>query len=145
MWYEHVSSRLRPRNKWLTRQIPRTWQDKDHLMEICILGALKHYCETDGEDCFTVLSTTSPPEQAEFMSKVKHQYELTTQKLVALQKELDTEWDNVPHRTLDDINEGTKDDYERMYGKINRLEKEIYDLQTEIMVWVIKNREGLWT
>lgn len=114
-------------------------------METCVLGALKHYVEPEGEDCFNVLSITSPPEQAEFMSEVKRQYELATQKLVALQKELDVGWDAIPHRTLADINKSTKKDYRKMYGKIDRLEKEIYDLQTEIMVWVIKNRNGLWT
>ncbi len=114
-------------------------------METCVLGSLKHYCEEEGEDCFNVLSTTNPPDQSEFMREVKRQYELTTQKLVSLQKELDAEWDNVPHQTLADLNKGTKNDYDRLYGNIDRLEKEIYDLQTEIMVWVVKNRNGLWT
>ena len=145
IWYEQVSSRLRPRNKWLTNQIPRTWYDKDHLLEIVVLGCLKHYCEKDGEDCFNVLSTTSPPEQAEFMSEVRRYYELTTQKLVALQKEIGVEWDNIPHRDWKDINNGDKDEYDRLYGKINRLEKEIYDLQTKIMVWIVTHRNGLWT
>jgi hypothetical protein len=145
IWYEHVSSRLRPRNKWLTKQIPRTWIDKDTILEIVVLGCLKHYCEKDGEDCFNVLSCDSPEWQAEFMREVKRQYELTTQKLVALQKELDAEWDNVPHRDLSEINKSTREDYDRIYGKIDRLDKEIYDLQTEIMVWVVKHRNELWT
>jgi len=145
VWYKQFSSRVRPRNKWLTKQIPRTWVDKDTILEICVLGSLKHYCEKDGEDCFNTLSCDNPPEQAKFMSEVRYHYELTTQKLVALQKELDAEWDAVPPQTLASINKSTKDDYEKLYGKINRLEQEIYDLQTEIMVWVVKNRNGLWT
>ena len=98
----------------------------------------------DGEDCFGIIDTECES-QREFYGEVRHNYELTTQKLVALQKELDAEWDKVPHRTLADLNKSTKDDYERMYGNIDRLEKEIYDLQTEIMVWTVKNRNGLWT
>jgi hypothetical protein len=145
IWYEHISSRLRPRNKWLTKQIPRVWLDKDHLLEICILGALKHYCEESGEDCFNILCCDNPPEQAEFMRELKHNYELATQKLVALQKELAAEWDAIPPVDWKDLNRGTKGDYDRKYGKIARLEQEIYDLQTEIMVWVVKHRNGLWT
>lgn len=146
VWYKQVSSRFRPRNKWLTKQIPRTWQDKDTLLETCVLGSIKHYCEEDGEDCFHVLACDSPEWQAEFMRQVKYHYELATQKLVALQKELDAEWETVPHRTLEDLQKGgSKEDYDRMYGKIDRLEKEIYDLQTKIMVWVVENRNGLWT
>jgi uncharacterized protein YaaN involved in tellurite resistance len=139
-----VSSRLWPRNKWLTKKVPRTWVDKDTILEIVVLESLKHYVDPEGEDCMNVINTECE-EQREFYADVKRNYELITQKLPALQKELDAEWDNVPHRTLADLNKSTKDDYERMYGKINRLEQEIYDLQTEIMVWVVKNRNGLWT
>jgi hypothetical protein len=144
MWYEQVSSRIRPCNKWLTKQIPRTWKDKDAILEICVLESLKHYCDVDGEDCFHVIDTECES-QREFYGEVKRHYELTTQKLVALQKELKVAWDAVPVRTIDDINKSTKEDYDRMYGNTDRLEKEIYDLQTEIMVWVVTNRSGLWT
>lgn len=145
MWYKYVSSVFRPRNKWLTKQIPRTWQDKDTLLETCVIGALKHYVDVDGEDCMHVLSTTEPEWQAEFMRQVQHYYDLATQKLPALQKELAAEWDALPPHNWNDINKGDKDDYDRKYGKIDRLEKEIHDLQTKIMVWVVENREGLWT
>lgn len=145
VWYEQISSRLRPRNKWLMKLIPRTWCDKDHLLEIVVLGSLKHYCDTEGEDCFNVLCCDNPPSQAEFMSEVKRNYELATKKLVALEKELEEEWKTVPHRDWKDINDSVPGDYERIYGKIDKLDKEIYDLKTEIMTWVIKNRDGLWT
>ena len=143
-WYQQISSRIWPRNKWLTKQIPRTWQDKDHILETCVIGALKHYCDEDGEDCFHTLSCDNPPWQKEFMSEVRRNYELATQKLVALQKALDAEWETLPHRSWQDMNK--KDpEYDRISDNIEKLEKEIYDLQTEIMVWVVKNRNGLWT
>ncbi len=142
-WYQQISSRWRPRNKWLTKQIPRTWADKDTILEICVLESLKHYVDEDGEDAFHVLSTTNPPEQAAFMAEVKRYYELITVKLPALQKQIDDEWEKVPHVDWKDINKPC--DYEKTYGKIDRLEQELYDLQTEIMVWVVKNRNALWT
>lgn len=140
-YYTQISCRLRPRNKWLTKKIPRTWIDKDTILEITVIECLKHYVE--GEDCFNVLSTTNPPEQAAFMAEVKHYYGLT-KKIDEMEKELETLWDKVP---FDSIwkKEVTKLDYEERYGKIDRLEKEIYDLQTEIMVWVVENRGSLWT
>lgn len=144
-WYKQFSSRFRPRNKWLTKKIPRTWVDKDTILEICVLESLKHYCDVDGEDCFNVLSCDSPESQAEFMREVKRNYELITQKLPALQKELDAEWDAVPEFRWQDINNGDKAAYDAKYGKIDRLEEEIYNLQTEIMVWIVKHRNGLWT
>jgi hypothetical protein len=145
VWYKQFSARFRPRNKWLIKQIPRTWCDKDTILEIAVLGSLKHFCEVDGEDCFNILSCDSPESQAEFMAQVKHNYELIIHKLPTLQKELDTEWDAVPKADWKDLNQGTMGDYDKKYGKIDRLEQEIYDLQTEIMVWIVKNRNGLWT
>ncbi len=144
VWYKQFSIRLRPRNKWLTRKIPRTWVDKDTILEIAVLESLKHYCEVDGEDCFNVIQTDHESCR-DFYQEVRHFYELITQKLPALQKELAVEWDAVPKMDWKDLNRGTKEDYEKKYGKIDRLEKEIYDLQTTIMTWVIKNRNGLWT
>jgi hypothetical protein len=146
VWYKQVSSRLRPRNKWLTKKIPRTWVDKDTILEICVLESLKHYVEPEGEDCMNVIDTECE-HQREFYAEVKRNYELITQKLPALQKEMDAEWDRIHELKFSwkDINNGDKDDYERKYGKVNRLEQEIYDLQTEIMVWIVKNRNGLWT
>ena len=144
-WYAQISSRIRPRNQWLTRQIPRIWQDKDTLLEICVLSSLKHYVDKDGEDAFHRLSIDNPPEQAKFMADVKHYYELITIKLPALEKELKAEWDNIPQWDIRDLNKSQPGDYERIYGAVNRLEQEVYNLKTEIMVWVISNRNGLWT
>ena len=76
--------------------------------------------------------------------EVKQMYELITIKLPALEKQMEVEWENVPKQDIMDINTN-KFDYQQIYGKIDRLEKEIYDLQTEIMVWVVKNRNILWT
>jgi hypothetical protein len=149
-WYSQISSRLRPRNRWLTKKIPRTWADKDTILEIAVLESLKHYVE--GEEalgknmCHFESSQADPsfPEwQKETDKNVKHYYELT-QKIDAMKKELEILWDNVPMTDLSAVNV-TKLDYEERYGKLDRLEKEIYDLQTEVMVWVVKNRNCLWT
>ena len=150
-WYSQISARLWPRNKWLTKKIPRTWVDKDTILEIAVLESLKHYVEGEealGKDMCHFESSQADPSFPEWQKEkdreVKHYYELTTIKLPALQKELEVEWDNIPNTDLSAVNV-TKLDYEARYGKVNRLEKEVEDLQTEIMVWVVKNRGSLWT
>ena len=151
-WYSQISSRIWPRQRWLTQQIPRTYRDKDTLIELCVLECLKDYIEGEealGKDMCHFQSSQEDPEypswQKDTDREVKHYYELTTQKLVALEKELEVEWGKIPSRGLRDINNSKPGDYEQMYGSVDRLEKEIYDLQTEIMVWVVKNRNILWT
>jgi hypothetical protein len=123
--------------------------DKDHIIEICVLESLKHYIEGEealGKDMCHFQSSQDDPSfpgwKKESDREVKKQYELVTIKLDSLEKQLKIEWNNVPTRNWRDV---TKLDYEQTYGKIDRLEKEIYDLQTEIMVWVVKNRNILWT
>jgi hypothetical protein len=150
-WYNQISARLRPRNKWLTKKIPRQYRDKDTILELCVLESLKHYIEGEealGKDMCHFQSSQEDPSFPEWQKEkdreVKHYYELTTQKLVSLQKELDEAWDNVPRTNVFAVNV-TKCDYEATYGDVNRLEKEIHDLKTEIMVWTIRNRDSLWT
>lgn len=132
-----------PRQKWLTRKIPNNWIDKDRLLEICILEAIKHYVE--GEDVFNVLSNDSPPEQAQFMREVRHAYDLIVKQLPLLEKELELAWKKVPVRDWGDINKSVPGDYETTYGDVDRLEKKIAELKTEVMLWAVKERESMWT
>ena len=144
IWYEHVSSHLRPRNKWLTKKIPRTWVDKDTILEIVVLESLKHYVDPEGEDCMNVINTECEY-QREFYGEVRRNYELATQKLVALQKELDAEWDNVPHRTLKDINTIPKTITNASMARLTASNRKSTTCRLKSWSWVVKNRNGLWT
>ena len=46
---------------------------------------------------------------------------------------------------LDDINSRKEGDYEKIYGEVNRIEKEIEDLKSLIMEWAVKERAKIWT
>ena len=151
-YYTQISSRLRPGQGWLTRKIPKTWVDKDVLFEIVILESVKHHVEKDyglgfePEDYEKSQANPEYPEhQKQFDREIKANYELITQKLPELQKELDAAWDKIPHFDLDDINSRAAGDYEKIYGDVNRLEKEIDDIRTSIMLWAVRNRGSLWT
>ena len=132
-----------PRQKWLTNKIPYYWIDKDRLWEICILEGIKHYVEE--EKALEFLCNDNPPEQAKFVAEVKYHYDVITRILPELEEQLNIAWKNVPNRSLKDINNSKPGDYERIYGGINKLEKEIFDLKTETMIWAIKKRDHIWT
>lgn len=143
-FFKHqILCRLFPRQRWLTKQIPKTWIDKDRLFEICILESIKHYVEK--ECCFDVLCWDNPPAQAQFLRETKNRYNDITIKLKNLQKQLEEEWDKIPAETWETINNGDKEEYKRRYGKIDKLEQEIYNLTTDIMIWAIYNRNQMWT
>ena len=133
---------LRPRQIWLTKKIPNHWVDKDYLWEICILEGIKHYVE--GERVFEVLCNDNPPEQAQFLKEVRQRYNEITLALPSLEKQVEDAWKKVPKWDIKDINT-RKVDYDATYGEVDRLEKAISDLKTEIMEWAVKNREKIWT
>ena len=133
---------LNPRQKWLTKKIPNHWIDKDYLWELVILEGIKHYVE--GERVFEVLSNDNPPEQAQFLKEVRQRYNEITMALPSLEKQMEDAWKKVPKWDIKDINT-RKVDYDATYGDLDRLEKKIFDLKTEIMEWAVKNREKIWT
>lgn len=81
--------------------------------------------------------------EKEFDVKVRFYYEMITKKLPELERQLEEAWNKVPHFSLENINK--KVDYDKIYGEVDRLEKEIHDVKTEIMVWAVTDREKIWT
>ena len=149
-----------PRQGWLLEKIPDQWIDKDTLWEICILEGITHYVEqdnglgkkmdrTDQIPWFPDFEKSQvdpeyPEHQKEFDILVLYHYKLITEKLPILERQLKEAWAKVPKRDLDNLNIGVPD-YDATYGEVDRLEKDIADLKTEVMVWAVKNRESIWT
>lgn len=147
-YYTQISSRLRPRNKWLTKKIPRTWADKDTLWEICIIEGIKDYVE--GEHALdyyqkSQVDPSYPDHQKEFDKEVLRAYEIVAITIPYLEKKLDIAWNNIPHRDFNNINLVTPKNYDETYGEVNKLEKQIKDLKTEVMIWAVNKRESIWT
>ena len=64
LWYTQVSSRLNPRQKWLTKKIPRTWMDADDLVELCIFEILIFWWTKDDGEEMTRFQYTSEEDPA---------------------------------------------------------------------------------
>jgi hypothetical protein len=142
---------LKPRQRWLTKQIPNHWVDKDRLWEICILEGIKHYVEKDaglgykpGDYEFSQNDPTYPEHQAEFDGEVKSAYEDIIKTLPALEKQLEEAWAKIPHRDITKL-PLPPIDYHAVYGETDRLEEDIANLKTRIMVWAVTNRDKIWT
>jgi hypothetical protein len=164
LWW-HVRDWFNPKQKWLTSKIPNRWMDKDQVWEICILEGIKHYVEgecglgkilfRDGKVVMFLeyddiqRSTDYPDYQKEFDCEVKWAYDQITINLPKLMEEEEKEWIKIrsdkKNLSFADINNGTKADYDRVYGEKDRLEKEIEDLKTKVMVWAVTNRAKIWT
>lgn len=131
-----------PRQRWLYRKLPRHWIDLDSCVEICILERFRYFVEKEG--CFKNTDYVWNEESKVLGEEIKKYYDLLTIRILALEKDLDKAWEKVPNFDLFDLNK-KKTNYSENYGEIDRLENEIFDLKTEIMEWVIKRRDYLWT
>jgi hypothetical protein len=49
-WYEQISTRLFPRQRWLTSRIPRWYVDVPEIIDLVLYESLINYWENDGEE-----------------------------------------------------------------------------------------------
>jgi hypothetical protein len=139
---------FKPRQKWLTKQIPNHWVDKDWLWELCILEGIKHYVEKDGGLDYYEESLKDPdyPEhQKKFNRELAENYDLIIHRLPQLERKLKSLWEALPHRLLDDINKPMSPEYRKISDGIEEVEGTITALKTKVMIWAVLNRESIWT
>ena len=145
----NVSAWLCPRQKWLTDALPNTWIDKDTVMETCIFECIKHYVE--GEEALNYFESSQadpgyPEHQKVFDKEVKEMYQLVTITLPALEEAMTRAYNKVPEWDFQRLTKKMdKKTYDEIYGEVNRLEEEIDDLRTKILVWAVQKRRSMWT
>ncbi len=123
-WDDNISTRLWPRNKWLTDVVPRHWCDKDGLMEKMLFAMLIHFVEK--EECFETIDWNASGQKV-FAQELRKYYDWLTRicpKQEAVMRAACTA---------------------SRYEKYWRLKEKSEKKQTEILVWMVKNREYFWT
>jgi hypothetical protein len=155
--YDKVNEFLFPRQRWLTKAIPKSWIDKDTLWEIAIIEGLKHYVEQDnGGAWFKHLDDDSAWQDGgedmkefheasrRFHRAAKEHYDLVTKTLPDLEWKLEKAWEKVPHFNFDNLNDNTRS-YDQIYGDVDKLDEQISELKTKVMLWAVTNRASIWT
>ena len=71
-------------------------------------------------------------------------YKKATQDLPKLEKQLDQEWDKIPLDLTLPIKMTNKECHKK-YDRIDLLESKIKSEETDIMIWIVSNRNALWT
>ena len=147
LYYNYVSCVIWPRQRWLTKVIPRTYRDKDTLIELILFKCLTEYCEVEiglnnKTEIFDV-DENHPVRQIKFESELWENYKLLKEEIPILEKQLDYEWSSIPTYNLDEI--AIKVVYDDHYRKINELGNEIVLLKNQILEWIVKNRSSLWS
>ena len=143
--YRDVRDWLFPRQKWLLRDVPNHWSDKKWLSVAVLYTMIVHFIED--EDALNVVNWDSDPEHFAFKQGLIECYRWIKEGRTELLKQIDTElMEGVKSRRhLYKTIGHTIDGYNAVYGPYDQLEKQLEDTDTEMCIWIIKNRAFLWT
>ena len=150
-YYNQISTRIWPRQRWLIKIIPRQFSDKVYLIEIILFKCLTEYVNSEiGKNELFDKNRwkndfDAPEHQLKFENELKEYYLLLTEELPRLQKILDDEWGKIPFRSLDDINNSKKEDYIKIYKDVDAAELAVENLKDKICLWVVNHKHEMWT
>lgn len=140
-WHANVTCLLFPRNRWATRVIGRTWQDKPQMIESFLFALVIDFVEA--EDCF---GTTVWDETEEKTIRLREVYAWAKSGRAQALAQMEGLWS--PGPMVDENGEWLGMDSARDTGDIHAYwaaEKAIEERDTELLTWVVTHRAILWT
>ena len=139
-WYKQVSCRIFPRQRWLTKQIPRTWVDNDHLLETVLYASIIHFVDESGEDCFgqTVI-------EGDFAKQLREVYDWAKTGRPAAAKEIEDAMPEFSAYVFTNKGIEMTDSGRLAYDKVTELERRFEENDDKCLEWIVKWRKSLWT
>lgn len=140
VWY-NFEVFFNPRQKWLTKKIPRTWSDKDYIIELCLFESLIKFWEKDGEDGE---SSTRYQYEASYDSSCwgdKASYDARVEEYKTVYNSLKLAYEWAKNREVEEAKLAEIKDYVVYFQK----EQENIDKDTEMLQLIVKYRKYMWT
>ena len=130
---EWASNTMRPRQRWLTKQIPNEWRDKLTLIPEVNFMFVIHFIE--GE---RALETTDWKNSGatEFETGLKDCYDYIKNRRPKIQIDIENSYPDLEAKT---------GDYFVDYAELIRLELLLNKEDTKYLIWIINNRDHFWT
>lgn len=142
-WYSNVSCRLWPRQRWLTRQIPREWEDKSELVRTLLYALVINLVEE--ERCFEVTDwAASGLVEQEVQLRTVYIWAKTGRAI--MEKQLEAAYGSVKPLAgwLEETMNGVDEVFRTHYDEIHRLETLIEETDTKHLIAIVKFRELMW-
>lgn len=138
-WHSQVTCRLNPRQRWLTRQVPRDWCDVVQLTPLLLYAMVIHYCDPSGEDAFNRIVIEEP-----IASQLREVWHWAATGRAAVQAQLEASYPELPRtpKGLFDWEAFSTADLD--YSEVNRLEALIEETDTRHLTWIVQSRAFLW-
>lgn len=128
-----------PRNRWVTRVVPRRWCDKTELIPEILFAAIIDFVE--GEKALETIFWKKDQED-----KIREIYRWAKEGRQAMKEKISNAY---PDISVDDLmnknGPQTKKSFEELYGKVSRLEAKFEAIETRYLIWIVRNRVLFWT
>lgn len=155
LYYDKIKPIFKPRQERLRKSIPRTWCDTSELVVDLNFEMIKIFYED--EYMAGIVDWQSDDTHKEFASWLENAYEYITKLRPKFKEDLENsypplkpieEWlkpktDENGRKFYEMIDDGVP--YEVKYAEVNRIEKLIYEKDTEVITEMVKRRGFFWT
>ena len=157
---QYISELIWPRQKWLTKKIPRHWCDKVELIRICLFEMIIDFVENEMdivswdwseevEKGYISQERADKVKQDEF--EIRKIYHYIKHVRPALEKEKDAAYPPIAENWLtandkgDMVFSNLSEEEEACYNKVSDLEEQIEKQDQQMMLKIVELRTILWT
>ena len=123
-YYEKVKTIWKPQHSRIRKAVPRYWWDLDHVLQSVCFEIIKSFYEDEYKDG-PVDWEGSGGDALKFTKWLEEAYTYITSYRKVLEKQIDNAYPN--------------------YKKVEKLEQEMEDKDTKVMIELVKWRRHMWT
>lgn len=133
-WIDYVSIFFQPRQRWIKNHIEyNKWCDKIQLIPDFLFGCVIHLVEE--EKWLEHIDYSVTDHHAEFARGLHECYTYIKVRRPNLEKAMDEAYGKLPAVQA----------YNEKYAEVNRIEKELTDLDQKYSIWIVTNKGYMWT
>lgn len=136
-WHSNIRIIYKPQHSRIRNCIPKHWMDLDYVLITVNFEILKSFYEDEYTD--GLVDWNSDSKHKKFAKWLEQSYKYVAHERKILEKKIEDAYPNLGKV------KSSKKTYEQLYGKVNALEKDMFNKDTKVVHELLKNREFLWT
>lgn len=154
-YYDYIKPIFSPEHKEIRKSISRKWMDLSHVIRAVNFQIIKSFYEK--EYSTDLVDWNATEYHKNFANWLESAYAYITCERLKLEKDLEEAYPETKPLSEMFVEDKDKDGkkiwrfdsgpgtYEEKYGEVNRIDAEIFNRDTEVMIGLIKNRDYFWT
>lgn len=136
-WHHNIRTLYKPQHGRIRNCVPKYWMDLDHVLITVNFEIIKSFYEDEYKH--GMVDWNSDATHKNFAKWLEKSYKYVVHDRKILEKNIEDAYPDLSKGKL------SKKTYEQLYGKVNALEKDMFNKDTKVVHELLKNREFLWT